>query len=491
MKAAYDAAQVTAAERPLLQTLPPGTLMQRAARGLARRCAQLLGRVYGSQVVLLVGAGNNGADTLYAGAELARRGAQVTALLTAERAADDPAHAAFAGAGGRSAPAGSGGDQALIDAADLVVDGMVGIGGAGALRAPQARLAELTHQCDAVVVAVDVPSGVDASTGAVAGVAVRADVTVTFGAWKIGLLVDPGAQHAGAVDLVDIGLALPQPAVTAYEADDVADLLPVPTAETDKYRRGVVGVVAGSDRYTGAAVLAVGAALATGVGMVRYVGAAHAAEMVRMRWPEAVVSVAEPGDVDTLAAAGRVQAWVCGPGLGTDDRARATVAAICAGDEPVLLDADALTIVAADDALVRSRQAPTVLTPHAGEFARLRHVDREDVEAHRLEHARAAANDLQATVLLKGSTTVVASADGTVRVNTATTPLLATAGSGDVLSGVCGSLLAGGIDADAAAAAGAFLHGLAGLLAAGEPAVPITASDLLDTVPLALRAVRG
>jgi len=491
VKAAYDAAQVTAAEKPLLDALPPGTLMQRAARGLARRCAQLLGRVYGSRVVLLVGAGNNGADSLYAGAELARRGAQVTALLTAERAADEPAHAAFAGAGGRSVPAGSSGDQALIDAADLVVDGMVGIGGTGALRAPQARLAEMTDHCDAVVVAVDVPSGVDASTGAVAGAAVHADVTVTFGAWKIGLLVDPGAQHAGAVDLVDIGLALPQSAVTAYEADDVADLLPVPTAETDKYRRGVVGVVAGSDRYTGAAVLAVGAALATGIGMVRYVGAAHAAEIVRLRWPEAVVTVAEPGDVDALAAAGKVQAWVCGPGLGTDERAGATVAAICARDEPVLLDADALTIVAGNVDLVRSRRGPTVLTPHTGEFARLRNAERGDIEAHRLEHALAAAKDLQATVLLKGSTTVVAGADGTAHVNTATTPLLATAGSGDVLSGICGSLLAAGIDAPAAAASGAFLHGLAGLLAAGEPAVPITASDLLDALPLALRAVRG
>lgn len=170
--------------------------------------------------------------------------------------------------------------RGLIDAADLIVDGMLGIGGAGVLREPYATLAGLASDAPGEVVAVDVPSGVDASSGRVEGAAVRADATVTFGAWKTGLLVDPGAEHAGRAELVDIGLGphLPEPDATALTDADVAALLPRPGASSDKYRRGVVGIAAGSERYTGAAVLAVGGALRAGVGMVRYAGAPS-------RWP--------------------------------------------------------------------------------------------------------------------------------------------------------------------------------------------------------------
>ncbi len=291
------------------------------------------------------------------------------------------------------------------------------------------------------------PSGVDASTGEVAGVAVRADVTVTFGALKIGLVVSPGAEFAGRVEVVDIGLSLPRPEVTLLDADDVAELVPEPHGESDKYRRGVVGIVAGSDTYTGAAQLSVGGALATGVGMVRYVGGAHPAELVRQRWPEAVVTEVHRGDGAAVLDAGRVQAWVVGSGLGTDSQAGGIVEAILSADVPVLVDADAITWLASHRELLAGRQAPTLLTPHAGEFARLMDVDRADVEAHRLDHARRAANALGVTVLLKGSTTVIASPADGVRVNTASTAYLATAGSGDVLSGVCGALLAGGLGA--------------------------------------------
>jgi ADP-dependent NAD(P)H-hydrate dehydratase / NAD(P)H-hydrate epimerase len=336
-----------------------------------------------------------------------------------------------------------------------------------------------------------VPSGVDASTGEVAADAVRADVTVTFGAWKVGLLVAPGAEHAGVVDVVDIGLPLPPPSVTALDAPDVDALVPQADAETDKYRRGVLGVVAGSDRYTGAAVMAVGGALATGVGMVRFVGAEHPAEMVRRRWPEAVVTVTAAGEPPALERAGRVQAWVVGSGLGTDDDAAAMVRAVLAADVPVLLDADALTVVAEHPDWLRERRAPTLLTPHAGEFARLTGGDRADVEAHRLERVRRAACDLGVTVLLKGSSTLVADPDGAVRANTAQTPYLGTAGSGDVLTGVCGALMASGLGPLDAGSAGAFLHGLAGLLAAGSPPAPITAMDVVRRLPQALRSVRG
>lgn len=496
MRAAYDADTVRAAEAPLLESLPDGTLMQRAAMALASRCAALLPSVYGARVVLLVGSGGNGGDALYAGARLAARGARVDALLTTDIALRAPTDSVLAldalhRAGGGSRPAGSDSDALLLDEADLVIDGLVGIGATGGLRPPMARLAELAADSPATVVAVDVPSGVDASTGEVEGVAIRADVTVTFGALKAGLVVNPGAQYAGLVELVDIGLSMPPPTVTVLDADDVATLLPHADPDTDKYRRGVVGIVAGSDTYTGAAQLAVGGALGAGVGMVRFASMAHPAELVRQRWPEAIVTVVEPGDGAAVVGAGRVQAWVIGSGLGTDDAAGQVVASVLDTDVPVLLDADAITWLAGHRRALARRSAPALLTPHAGEFARLMGVERDDVEARRLRHVRRAAAELGVTVLLKGATTVVADHDGRVRVNTAATPYLGTAGSGDVLSGICGALLAGGLDPLDAGSAGAFLHGMAGLVAAGSPPVPFPAMAIVDALPAAMRAVRG
>ena len=490
MRSAYDADQVRAAEKPLLAALPDGALMQRAATGLARRCAALLGSVYGARVLLLVGAGNNGGDALYAGAQLARRGARVDAVCTSDRVHGD-ALAALRDAGGRHVASSQPSVAQLLDEADLVVDGLLGIGGRGGLRDEQERLATMLDDVDALVVAVDVPSGVDASTGAVDGTAVRADVTVTFGALKTGLVVSPGAEHAGLVEVVDIGLDLPEADVRLLDADDVAALAPAPRGETDKYQRGVLGVAAGSEQYTGAAVMAVGGALRTGVGMVRYAGPARAADQVRSAWPEAVVTDIATGDGAAVTDVGRVQAWVVGSGLGTGDDAEHVVRAVLATDVPVLVDADGIAVVARNPDLLSRRTAPTVLTPHAGEFARLVDAERGEVEAHRLDHARRAAARFGAVVLLKGATTLVASPEGPVWVNTVDTAYLATAGSGDVLSGVIGALLAGGIDPAPAAAAGAFLHGLAGVTAADRPEVPISAMDIAAALPDAWRAIRG
>jgi len=490
MRSAYDADQVRAAEKPLLAALPDGALMQRAATGLARRCASLLGATYGARVVLLVGSGNNGGDALYAGAQLSRRGARVDAVRVADGVHAD-ALEAFSDAGGRTVASTQPVVHDLLEAADLVVDGMLGIGGRGGLRDEQAQVAGLLADIDAVVVAVDVPSGVDASTGAVDGVAVRADVTVTFGALKTGLVVSPGAEQAGLVEVVDIGLDLPSADVRLLDADDVAASVPQLVGETDKYRRGVLGVAAGSDQYTGAAVLAVAGALRTGVGMVRYAGPAKAADLVRATWPEVVVTDLAPGDGAAVTAVGRVQAWVVGSGLGSEDDAEQVVRAVLDTDVPVVVDADGLAVVARHPELVGRRTAPTVLTPHAGEFARLVDSSRDDVEAHRLEHVRRAAATLSAVVLLKGATTLVAAPDGQVWSNSVDTSYLATAGSGDVLSGVVGALMAGGLDASTAAAAGAFLHGLAGVHAAARPATSITAMDIATALPAAWRTVRG
>jgi hydroxyethylthiazole kinase-like uncharacterized protein yjeF len=486
----HDVDTVRAAERAVMEQLPDGALMQRAATGLARRCADVLEQVYGSHVLLLVGKGNNGGDALYAGARLCQRGAQVTALLIAD--AEPPAALdALLRAGGRAQQV-SADDRNAFEHADLVVDGLLGIGGKGALRAQAAQLAEYANDSGATVVAVDVPSGVDADSGRVEGSAVRADITVTFGTLKPGLLVAPGAHYAGIVECVDIGLTphLPPPTIEVLDADDVAALLPDPEPETDKYHRGVVGVAAGSDTYTGAAVLTTGGAIVNGAGMVRFVSVAHPAELVRARWPEAVVTVVPPGDGTAVIDAGQVQAWVVGPGLGTDDAAAAVVEAILGTDLPVLVDADAISILASHREWLTQRRAPTLLTPHAGEFARLVGADRGDVEADRLTHVRKAAADLGVTVLLKGSTTVVADPDGHTRINPTGTRWLGTAGTGDVLSGVCGALLATGCSALDAGSAGAFLHGLAARLVSAE-VVPIAATDLLDAWPGVLRVVRA
>ncbi|WP_221352980.1 NAD(P)H-hydrate dehydratase [Streptomyces beigongshangae] len=483
MRTAYSVDMVRAAERELIARLPDGTLMQRAAAGLAAACVDLLGRrVYGSRVVLLVGSGDNGGDALYAGARLARRGAGVTAVLLAPDRTHPGGLAALRRAGGRAVPGtGTEGDDAaeeFIRRADLVVDGIVGIGGKGGLRPDAAALVDTVGETRAAVVAVDLPSGVEADTGEVHGAAVRADLTVTFGTHKPGLLVDPAREYAGSVRLVDIGLALPgEAALEALQHADVAALLPVPGAGSDKYRRGVVGIAAGSARYPGAAVLAVAGALRGGAGAVRYVG--PAGDAVLARFPETLVSTGTPEQ------AGRVQAWVVGPGAGDDAGA---VTAVLKADVPVLVDADGLRL--ADRDAVRARRAPTLLTPHAGEAAALLGVPREEVEGARLHAVRELAERYGATVLLKGSTTLVASpGGGPVRVNPTGTGWLATAGSGDVLSGLAGSLLAAGLDALDAGSVGAYLHGLAGRLAADG--APVGAHDVAEAVREAWRDVTG
>ncbi|MEU8777836.1 NAD(P)H-hydrate dehydratase [Streptomyces sp. NPDC048606] len=458
MRTAYSVETVRAAERELMARLPEGALMARAAAGLAAVCAGLLGRVYGSRVVLLVGPGDNGGDALYAGARLARRGAAVTAVPLDPERLHPGGWAALRAAGGRLAPT-------VPTRADLVLDGLVGIGGRGALR-PEAAALVAAVPVGAPVVAVDLPSGVDADTGEVAGPAVSADVTVTFGAHKPGVLIDPGASRAGVVRLVDIGLELPPaPAIEVLQHAEVAALLPTPTASSDKYRRGVVGVVAGSEQYPGAAVLAVAGALRGGAGAVRYVG--PAGDAVLARYPEVLVGT------------GRVQAWVVGPGIGAGREAEVEKA-LADRDVPVLLDADGLR--ALDAALVRSRRAPTLLTPHAGEAAALLGTAREEVEAGRLAAVRELAGRYGATALLKGSTTLV-SAGGVVRVNPTGTPWLATAGSGDVLSGLAGALLAAGRDGLDAGSLAAYLHGLAGRRAAsGAPALAHEVASALPAV---------
>ena len=468
MRHYYSADAIRAAEAPLLQSLPDGVLMRRAAFGLAGAIARELhsrsGAVAGRRICAVVGSGDNGGDALWAAAILRRRGVHTSAVVLNPDRVHRVALAAFTRAGGRPV-------ESVPTATDVVVDGVVGIGAGGPLR-PDAEAVFAGVEARGIpVVAVDLPSGLDVATGAADGPHVRAALTVTFG----GLKPVHALGDCGRVELIDIGLELPHGDVTSLEAADAAARWPVPGPTDDKYSQGVTGVMAGSATYPGAAILCTGAAVAATSGMVRYAGTA--AHEVVEHWPEVIAT-------SSVNAAGRVQAWVVGPGIGTDEAGAAALCFALETDVPVLVDADALTILGAHPGLLEGRKAPTVLTPHAGEFARLAgHPPGED----RVGATRKLADALGATVLLKGNVTVVAEpgSEGAVHLNPAGQSWASTAGSGDVLSGIIGALLAAGLPPGEAAAMGAFVHARAANLSARDPGprpAPTSASGILAHV---------
>ncbi len=480
MREVFTAEQVRAAERVVLARVPPGTLMRRAAFGLAVVARRMLAGTAGRRVVLLVGAGDNGGDALWAGAELRRRGVAVTAVLLDPRRAHAAGLVALRRTGGRVLGLDGGhGRGAAADAvarADLVLDGVVGLSGRGPLRPAAAELVDAAGRAGVPVLAVDLPSGVDPDTGAVDGPAVEAAATATFGALKpVHVLA---AHRCGPVHLVDIGLGpvLPAPHLQVLDAADVAARWPVPGPTDDKYTQGVTGVAAGSATYPGAAVLATGAAVLATSGMVRFAGTA--ADPVRARWPEVVAT-------DDVAAAGRTQSWAVGPGIGTDDGGRALLAAVLDRDVPLCVDADGVTLLGLhDDLRAAVAGRPVVITPHDREFARVA----GEVGGDRVAAARRAAAALRVTVLLKGNATVVAHPDGRALVHPSTTSWAATAGSGDVLTGIVGALLAAGLDPWWAAGCAAFVHARAAELAADG--APAPASAVQAAIPSVIREVR-
>lgn len=483
MRHYYTAEQIRAAEAPLLAALPDGVLMRRAAAGLAHAVADELrartSGVAGRTVCAVVGSGDNGGDALWAATLLRRRGAGASAVLLNPEHTHRKALAAFRAAGGRVV-------DIVPRTTDLVIDGVVGISGTGPLRPAAAAIFAAVRDAGIPVVAVDIPSGIDVHTGAITGPAVRAARTVTFGGLKpVHALAD-----CGRVDLVDIGLDLPGAELLGLDAAEVKARWPLPGPRDDKYTQGVVGVLAGSAAYPGAAILCAGAAVAATSGMVRYAGSAAA--QVVSHWPEVVAAPSAP-------AAGRVQAWVVGPGLGADEAAFTAMTFALASDLPVIVDADALTMLARHPHLVSTREAPTVLTPHAGEYARF---GLGEVGADRVAAARRLAAELGAVVLLKGNVTVIASPEprggseatggfgqGPTFLNPAGGSWAATAGSGDVLSGMIGALLAAGLPAAEAAAMAAFVHARAANASAADPgpaSVPTSASRILAHIRPAL-----
>ncbi len=488
---AWDAAAVRAAEEPLLAAGVP--LMDRAAFALsvivARELRLRRGRVGGARVVLLVGPGNNGGDTLFAGAHLAGRGAAVTALLAAERVHDEGL-AALLAAGGRALRVGAGDRAAVRTAAataagaDVVLDGLLGIGARGGVRGVAGDLVTALAgvRPQPFVVAVDVPSGIGVDDGTLPGDVLPADLVVTFGGAKPGLLLPPAAGLVGRIAVVDVGLSLPPDEVAAARlgAADIAAAWPVPTESDHKYSRGILGVVAGTRAYPGAATLVCGAAVRAGVGMVRYLGDVGPA-----------VVAAHP---EVVAGEGQVQAWTLGPGVDAHDEAQtARIATALRTGLPAVVDAGALPHLP-------ERVGPhVVLTPHAGELVRLlagRGVtaEREEVVAAPLAFARRAHELTGATILLKGAVTVVVG-PGAVYAQAEAPAWLATAGAGDVLAGLLGALLAGR-SADAVAdpsltarlaAVAASVHGRAAHVA--NPGGPVSASAVADALPATIAAL--
>jgi NAD(P)H-hydrate epimerase len=468
--------------------IPSEQLMERAGAGLARMTADVAPH---GLVAVVCGGGNNGGDG-YVAARLLReagRDVRVVAVTAVDALRGDARRNAERLPGDPPEPFG----PAALDGAAVAIDALLGTGFSGAPRDPARAAIAALNALAAPVVAADVASGVDASTGVVEAEAVRAAVTVTFAACKPGHWINPGKAHTGEVHTVDIGIpeAAPvEPPDVGLIGDDVLDEVPSRQAGWTKFTSGHVIVAGGARGLTGAPCLAAEAAMRAGAGYVTALVPASVEAVFEQRLLEVMTrgltdadGAHTPDGADAvLEATARGGSLVLGPGLSRSPGALAFARDVARRAEvPLVIDADGLNAHAARLGDLSARRAPTVLTPHAGELGRLLGIDSAEVEARRLQHARAAAAQAGAVVVLKGDDTLVADPGGLVAVSPGATPALATAGTGDVLSGVLGAVLARGVDAFAAAAAAVRLHALAGIGAALERGVDaVIARDVIE-----------
>ncbi|MGI8946213.1 MAG: NAD(P)H-hydrate dehydratase [Thermoleophilaceae bacterium] len=470
--------------------VPSLELMERAGLGLARAVARLAGP---GPVRVLAGKGNNGGDGLVAARLLRAEGRQVDVLRTyspGELEGD-----AAVNLDRLPGPSPEPFETGALAGSGAILDALLGTGFAGRPREPVAGAIAAINAAEAPVVACDIPSGVDASSGEVCGEAVAATLTATFHGPKVGLHVAPGALCAGAVELIGIGIprGAPPPLAAGLISERVLDRYPVRSRDATKFSSGSVVVVGGARGLTGAPALAALAAQRAGAGYVQVAVPASAAAGVEARLLEAMThGLPEEDGAHTVAGLERLDALseragavVLGPGLGRSQAAAAFAReAARALPLPLLIDADALNAHAGALESLRRRSAPTVLTPHAGELARLLELDSERVSAQRLRCVREAAERSGAVVLLKGDDTVIAAPGRPPAISPGGTPALATAGTGDVLSGVIGALLAKGMDAFEAAALGTLAHARAGMAAADRHGADhVVAGDVIDALP--------
>jgi ADP-dependent NAD(P)H-hydrate dehydratase / NAD(P)H-hydrate epimerase len=495
----YTAEEMRAADAYAIEEVgvPSLDLMERAGVGLARAVAAAADD---GPIRVVAGKGNNGGDG-YVCARLLRDEGRALDVL----ALGDPTELqgdARANLERLPGPGPEPFDPARLAGSGAVVDAMLGTGFEGEPREPVADAIRAINDCGATVVACDVPSGVNASTGEVEADAVRAHVTATFHGSKIGLHVAPGTFRAGRVEVVEIGIprGAPRGSSAGLISERVLELVPPRPRGGSKFTSGTVVIAGGAAGYTGAPCMTALGAQRTGAGYVQLAVPQSAQQAVALRLLEAVTRGLPEEDGMHVAAgakeveelAERAGAVILGPGLGRSDGAREFARAVARAVEvPLLIDADGLNAHVGELETLRERPAPTVLTPHAGELARLLDTDSDDVDAHRLQRARDAAEQSGAIVLLKGDDTIVALPDGPVAISPGATPALATAGTGDVLSGVIGALLSKRVDPFAAAAAGVLAHARAGEVAAERIGADHTvAGDVIEALPEALSARR-
>jgi NAD(P)H-hydrate epimerase len=476
--------------------IPGVELMERAGTGLAAVVTELISA---GRVVVVCGKGNNGGDGLVAARILREQGREVDVLILGapeEYKGDARANLErLPGAAPQPFTPGA------LTGAAAIVDAILGTGFAGEPREPAAGAIEAINSARerSVLVACDIPSGVDGSTGVVAGVAVRAQATVTFHAAKPGLWIAPGKQHAGEVRVIDIGIPAgggAEPRIGLI-GGEVVDGIPRRGADSTKFAAGSVLVCGGSPGLTGAPCMASESAMRAGAGYVTACVPATLHAIFEGRLLEVMTVPLRDSDGalhpmavgEAVERAARVDAVVLGPGLGREPGtvrfARGLASAV---ELPLLLDADGLNAHAGELDALADRKAPTILTPHAGELGRLLGIPSQAVQARRLECARRAAAEARAIVVLKGDDTIVAQPDGRVAVSAGGAPALATAGTGDVLSGVIGAFLSKRMDPFHAACAGVFVHVRAGAHAAATiGAEGVIASDVIDALPRAIR----
>lgn len=505
------AAQMRELDRRAIEEygLPGVALMENAGREVARKVEEILGGAAGRKICIFAGKGNNGGDGFVAARHLAGGGAQVTVFLAGgpegiggdARTNLDTLVKAGADLCPLSGPRDL--DKAALAAtlADCLVDALLGTGFRGEVGGDLAEMVKIINTAGKPVVAVDIPTGIDADSGQVRGVAVRAGHTVTFALPKPGLLLQPGADCAGDVTVAGIGFpqrllaeaALTQNAVTAA---DIRALLPARRPWAHKGTSGRAIVVAGSPGLTGAAALAATAALRAGAGLVT-LGVAESlqplmavklTEVMTKALPETTtgsLGLAAVQPVAELAAAADVLA--VGPGLGRDAETAAAVREIIRTVAcPLVIDADALNALSGHAEVLQEAAALPVLTPHPGELARLTGLPVAAINADRLAVAREVAARFAAIVVLKGAATVIAYPDGEAFINTTGNAGLATGGTGDVLTGVIAAFIAQGLTSHDAAVAGVYIHGLAGNLAAANGMIGMAAGDLLAALPAAI-----
>lgn len=496
---ALTAAQMRALDESTIQGIgiPGPVLMERAALGVSQL---VLARYPGRHTLILCGRGNNGGDGLAVARQLQLAGHPVVCVVAAESAVQLSVDAGLNLNAAQRVGVNLRMDSLpgyLLEETEVVVDCLLGTGAAGEMREPLKGWARAINALGArgvPVVAVDVPSGVDASLGTVAEDAVAATCTVTFGALKTGLVVPPGSEAAGEVLVWDIGLPPPlYPPPDISVVTETAVVVPGRRPDDHKYRAGCVAVVAGSASYPGAAFLAARAAARCGAGYVRLLAPAAVVDGLRAGLLEVTAEATEMGPcladakaAERLTADTRISSLVVGPGVGRAAETQEVIrAVVMAARAPMVLDADGLLAFAGRATALGNAPSPVVLTPHAGELASLLALPVDEVARCPLAAARRAAEVTGQTVLLKGSSTVIAETGGTWVV-TQGPPQLASAGTGDVLSGCIGALLAKGLSAPEAAASGAWLHAEAARLLVPAHPAGLLAGDLIDALPAVL-----